>query len=206
MGYLTNTDIASEDGLCLATNWTLYPPKPPPVDLSKLRDNADPNWQLISRLPFANFRKATNNVDVFLPRAKPPNSALIDQIIRLKNGERFRHESLGLVNDIFPQLVETFDTGHYKAPLGKNWYPTLVLNLEVKKALPAEGVEFFVRVQASSVRNGRMDLQVTIRDTDEDLVALGHHVSLILSASRNLAERNSKNKPATGEQKIKHKI
>ena len=65
-----------------------------------------------------------------------------------------------------------------------------MLNLEIKKALPPEGVEFlFVRVQAQNIQNGRLDLRITILDEHGDLVALGHHVSLILNASRNTAER-----------------
>ena len=225
---MTNTDLASESGLSLATNWTLYPPSPPPADLAKLRSDSDPHWRLLTSLPFANFRKATNNVDIFLPRIKPPKVALLDEIIRLKNGERFHLESLGLVNDvstrvfspilcanpsplllvfspfrcsnaakIFPQLVDTFGAEHEGAPFGKNWYPTLVLNLDVKRALPPEGAEFLsVRVQAMGIRNGRMDLEVVIRDENAELVAVGHHVSLILSASRNLAERSGARRTA----------
>lgn len=208
VGYLTNTDLGSESGLSLNTSWSMYPPGPPPVDLTKLPGDSDTNWRLVTRLPFADFRKATKNVDIFLPRVKPPKVAIVDEILRLKNGERFHLESLGFVNDTFPQLVETLDSEHDQVPLGKNWYPTLVLNLDVKKSLPPEGVEFlFVRVQAIGVRNGRMDLQITIRDAGGDLVALGHHVSLILDASRNLAERRTSGRNNAGEDhKTKSKL
>lgn len=70
------------------------------------------------------------------------------------------------------------------------WYPTLLLNLEVKKALPEEGVEWlFLRVRAKQIKNGRMDLEVIVLDGDGDLVLLSHHVCFILGAERNLAAR-----------------
>ena len=95
--------------------------------------------------------------------------------------------------DMFPQLVETFDADHGKSPLGKYWYPTLVLNMDVKKALPPEGVEFlFVRVRAKKIRNGRFDLEAVVLDEHGDVVVISHHISLILDVKRNLAKRGHK--------------
>ena len=189
VGFVTHTNLSSESGISLATHWSLHP-SPLPMDTAKLADDSDPNWQLATDLPFPEFRKATRNVDIYRPRVKSSRSAIVDEWIRMKNKEPFSFESLGFVNDMFPQLVETFDTEHEKQSFGKNWYPTLVMNLEIKKALP-EGAEFlFVRVLAHRILHGRMDLQVTILDESGELVAVGSHTSLILSASRNLASRN----------------
>lgn len=70
------------------------------------------------------------------------------------------------------------------------WYPTLLLNLDIKKALPEEGVRWlFVRLQAKQIKNGRYDLEVLAMDTEGDLVALSHHVCFAVSAERNLAAR-----------------
>lgn len=67
------------------------------------------------------------------------------------------------------------------------WYPTVVLNLDVKKALPEEGVEWlFVRVRAKRIQNGRMDLEVVVLDEEGDLVAVSDHVCLIVGAERNM--------------------
>ncbi|TKA53131.1 hypothetical protein B0A55_13215 [Friedmanniomyces simplex] len=80
------------------------------------------------------------------------------------------------------------------------WYPTLLLNLDVKKALPAEGVKFlFTRLQAKAIKNGRYDLEVIVMDAEGDLVALSHHVCLAVSAERNLAARR---KVEVGETKL----
>lgn len=55
----------------------------------------------------------------------------------------------------------------------KFWYPTVLLNLDIKKSLPENGVEWlFVRVLTKSIRNGRMDLEVVIRDEEGEIVAL----------------------------------
>jgi len=67
----------------------------------------------------------------------------------------------------------------------------VLLNLDFKKVIPAEGLDWlFVRVAAKQIKNGRMDLEIIIMDAEGDIVALSHHVALALSADRNLAERN----------------
>ena len=72
------------------------------------------------------------------------------------------------------------------------WYPTLLLNLDVKKALPDEGVKFLgLRVQTKSIHNGRYDLEVIIWDEHGDLVALSHHVCFVLGSERNVAQRRN---------------
>ena len=126
-------------------------------------------------------------------------------------GEKWTNESLGFIVDMFPQILESFYLGGFdqynpkldeyfpkeelqrlskrKAPF---WYPTLLLNLEVKKDL-GEGVKFlFSRLQTKSIKNGRYDLEVMIYDETGDLVALSHHVCFAVSAERNLAARKGK--------------
>jgi hypothetical protein len=74
--------------------------------------------------------------------------------------------------------------------VAKYWYPTLVLNLDVKKLLPDEGVEWlFVRVRAKEIKNGRLDLDIEVWDDSKELVATSTHASLIVDASRNTAGR-----------------
>ncbi|KAL9614756.1 MAG: hypothetical protein Q9167_000747 [Letrouitia subvulpina] len=131
-------------------------------------------------------------------------------------GSRFTTTSLGYVIDSFPQVVEGYPDeevvraqriaegsvaleevdgeggGEGEGEGGKNsspgvkWYPTLVLNLEVKKLLPEEGVEWlFVRVRAKEIKNGRMDLEVVVLDEGGELVAISNHVCLVLPFERN---------------------
>lgn len=75
------------------------------------------------------------------------------------------------------------------------WYPTVLLNIEFKKPLPEEGVEWlFVRVDTKQIKNGRMDIEVVILDEMGDIVALSQHVALAVDSSRNLAARNTGSK------------
>ena len=146
--------------------------------------------------------------------------ALVDEWICFeKEGERFTNESLGYVVDSFPQIVERYSPeelekameqaaspGSLQSPSilakpapkskldrsqwARFWYPTLLLNVEVKKALPPQGAEWlFVRVRSKLIRNGRMDLEVVVMDEGGDVVALSQHVALVLGAERNM-DRN----------------
>ncbi|KAI0010009.1 hypothetical protein F4779DRAFT_617039 [Xylariaceae sp. FL0662B] len=64
--------------------------------------------------------------------------------------------------------------------------PTLVMNLEVKKTLPDEGAEWLaVRLTSKQIENGRFDLDISARDMSGELVALSHHVAMIVEMERN---------------------
>lgn len=139
-------------------------------------------------------------------------------------GEKFKQESLGFVVDQFPQIVEIYpgtspssstpatktvdevaDGGRKRETKKPNWYPTILLNLDVKKELPEEGVEWlFVRVRAKKIEKGRMDLEVVVLDEGGELVAVSNHVCLILSAERNTSKskKGEGNKAGKGGSKL----
>ncbi|TKA75565.1 hypothetical protein B0A49_04600 [Cryomyces minteri] len=207
VGYITNSDISTEEGVSFKTGYELHP-APYTAEVSKLRADKDTNWQEQKNMPFASFRKASQKVRFFFPRKGQLMQSLADEWLYFRNGEKFTNESLGYVSDVWPQLVESYRSGGdpynakressnqdavtegKKKGWAKFWYPTLLLNLDVKKALPAEGVDWlFVRVRAKQIRNGRLDLEVVILDETGDIVALSHHVSLVLGAERNMAQR-----------------
>ena len=103
--------------------------------------------------------------------------------------EAYRDDSSNGWDPASPAVTEQ-STKMTKNKWARFWYPTLLLNLEMKKALPSEGLEWlFVRVRAKQIQNGRMDLEVVILDELGEIVALSQHVTLILSAERNMAER-----------------
>ena len=206
VGYLTQSDISSESGITLPTKWSLFP-LPVPADIALLASDGNAGWQLRTLDTHAKFRKATSRVQCAFPWQGQAELSIVDQWMRFKNGERLTNESLGFVVDMFPQIVEMYrENGQGKkvaqgfdpkamsavdsTKWGPMWYPTILLNLDVKKLLPAEGVEWlFVRVHAKQIRDGRMDLEVIVMDGEGDLVAVSNHVSLIVSAARNTAQR-----------------
>ena len=72
--------------------------------------------------------------------------------------------------------------------MSPQWYPTLSMDLEIKKLLPEEGVEWlFVRSQATQIKDGRMDVTVWILDEGGELVAISHHVCFIVNIAANMA-------------------
>lgn len=216
VGYITQSNIKTETGISLSTNWSLSPAPQPLSSIDALRKDKDLQWKLRKSQPFPTFRKATKQVKTYLPKNDHIDKSVVDEWLCLSRpGDRFTQESLGFVADTFPQIVEhKYSAAEVEAgltgkqasdqkppsenaamtkplveknPAGTFWYPTILLNLDVKKALPEEGVEFlFVRVLAKQIRNGRLDLEVTILDEGGDLVATSTHVALVLGSERNL--------------------
>lgn len=90
-----------------------------------------------------------------------------------------------------------------KALWAKFWYPTVTLNMEMKKLLPSHGVEWLSsRVTCSQIRNGRMDIEIVVFDEAGELVALSNHVALIVPAQRNM-QRGDQNGGGGGNGKGK---
>jgi len=89
--------------------------------------------------------------------------------------------------------------GPEKSQWAHFWYPTVILNIDIKKALPPGGVEWlFSRVRAKRIHNGRMDLEVTVLDVEGDVVALSTHVALIVGAERNMIRGSKSNNKDAG--------
>lgn len=139
---------------------------------------------------------------MFVSAKSRASYSTLDIWIRLKGDQRFTQESLGYVADTFPQIVETgrageqLTAGQAKLPgeeddritnrTAKFWYPTVLLNLDIKKLLPTCGVEWpFSRVQAKQIRNGRIDIEVVVMDENGDLIALSNHIALVMGSERN---------------------
>ncbi|KAI1179389.1 thioesterase-like superfamily-domain-containing protein [Nemania sp. FL0916] len=229
VAYVTNANMATESGLTIQTGWTPNPPPPaPPVDLARLAaDGEDANWVVLKNLPHPKLRKAVNRVRIHVPRHGQARPNVIDEWLRLESGERFPAEGVGFVSDIWPQMLEGLvkrqqgaadvtqtvvrkSTGTNEGE-SKNeselpwlWYPTLVLNLDVKKALPPEGVEWLhVRVESKHVQNGRYDYEVIIFDEAGDIIALSHHVAMVLEGTRNTAARKTDKTKTKNESKSK---
>ncbi|KAL8658473.1 MAG: hypothetical protein Q9226_000967 [Calogaya cf. arnoldii] len=211
VGYITQSNLDTEEGISLKTEWSLHPPPLPLQSTTALKMDNDPNWHRAHRN--TTFRKAAARTTWYLPRHGQLAPAMADEWICLADEGRFTQTSLGFVVDQFPQIVEihpdvaaaAVTASTEKVADGKKsrdeevmrtlkWYPTVLLNLDVKKALPEAGVEWlFVRVRAKRIENGRMDLEVVVLDEEGDLVAVSDHVCLIVSAERNM-KRSGKSK------------
>jgi hypothetical protein len=208
--YLTMTTdlLRKESGLSLPTSFSLRhpvaaPPRPDFAALKRDEDGGDAHWARY-RFPRGSplgYSRCLRNTVYYEPRGGQPTRTVIDKWVRLASGERFTPASLAFVADCWPYVVEAWrptatteqeaeESAVPFAPEARFWYPTVVLNLEVKKALPEEGVEWLqLRIQSKQIKNGRFDLEVLILDQEGDLVALSNHVNLILGSDRNMAGR-----------------
>jgi len=212
-GYITMSNLAKENGLSLPTHFQLHPPVLP-VDLALLSSQGeDLNWVRRRVEAFPIFRRAGMHIEIHLekPERRPQGRprSILDQWVRFtpysKPG-KWTNDALGYLIDMFPQIVESYinaDRGELDLqenpateqdePRPKLWYPTMSLNLDVKGLLPPEGVEWvFVRAQAKVINRGRMDLLITVLDTEHHIVALSTHSALILDALRNTATGQKK--------------
>ncbi|KAJ5120583.1 uncharacterized protein N7515_009971 [Penicillium bovifimosum] len=194
-------------------------PPPPPgsradgsVDLVKLgRDGVDGAWAKLDP-PFLEFRKAAAQLELYGPgtgetQQKRSGSMGIDQWSRFRPGGdqngRWTDAAVAYLVDMFPMALDGFDQVSATAVAeekgtsvseqrAKFWYPTVTLNVDMKKHLPAEGVEWlYSRIVTKVVRDGRTDLEVTILDEAGEVVALSTQVGLVVSASRNIGSRKA---------------
>ncbi|KAJ5278685.1 hypothetical protein N7478_004057 [Penicillium angulare] len=74
--------------------------------------------------------------------------------------------------------------------LGKFWYPTVTMNIDLKTRLPPQGVEWLhSRVMTRMVRGSRADLEVLIFDQEGELVATSTQIALAVDPTRNTKGR-----------------
>ncbi|KAJ5430980.1 hypothetical protein N7445_008712 [Penicillium cf. griseofulvum] len=213
-GYITVSPPDAEVGISANTGWK---PLPAPaagsrvdgsVDLAALgRTGSDGAWRK-HVVPFATFRKASAQIELFSPisetQRKRSRNSITDQWARFRPGGdvngRWTEAAVAYLIDTFPMALDGFDAMSTAAAKesGKaiaeqkasSWYPTVTLNVDMKKHLPAEGVEWlYSRVVTKAVRNGRTDLEVTVLDEAGDVIAVSTQVGLVVSASRNLGNR-----------------
>ncbi|KAK7994641.1 hypothetical protein PG991_016229 [Apiospora marii] len=158
--------------------------------------------------------RSLQNWHFYIPQKEPFSPGVLDMWIRLASGEPITQAALAYVVDSFPYNMHTFlaapeirqllqsqpdpqgETEEKRAQRAEVkerdegraalWFPTVVMNLEAKTALPAEGVEWLAaRVTSKQIKDGRFDLDILVRDVDGELVALSHHVAMIVSVERN---------------------
>lgn len=148
----------------------------------------------------------------------PTPTGAVDMWVRTASGERITRAALPFVVDSFPaDLPQWLAAPELRALLrappgssgdrdpraadvkrkneqrGSLWLPTVVMNLEVKTALPDEGYEWLaVRVSSKQIKDGKFDMDVLVRDEEGEILALSHHVAMILSMERNVGKKDSK--------------
>ncbi len=200
-------DMHAKHGVSYDTNYRLVPAAAP-ADVLNLASGSESQWTKWT-FPWhaKSFLKPYTHYNFYVPINGPPHPSLTDVWISPENTDDvFTTETLGSIADIWPRMVENYcpesewsttslvrralertQTSSTDADFGFGrhpqafWYPTLSMTLEIKKILPPQGVKWlFMRAQAKRIQNGCMDAEVTILDQNSDLVALSHHVCLVI--------------------------
>lgn len=211
-GYITVSPATAEVGLSADAGWRLSPAALPGsgpnggVDLATLgRVGRDGGW-VRQAASFPQFRRAAQQVELYGPDAALGKRSIVDQWARFRpNGDCEAHwtnEAVAYLTDMFPMALDGLDDVASAASGGQGqaasadksaryWYPTVTLNIDFKKRLPPQGVEWlYSRVHTKVVRDGRTDINVVILDEQGEVVALSTQVGLVLSASRNVGQRS----------------
>lgn len=196
-------------------------PAPAP-DFDALRARgADEAWQE-ARPPPGPALRTLRNWHLYVPRAGALAPGVLDMWIRPARGVgRITAGALPYVADSFPYDLHLFIVAPELRQLLESrpdpaggeaaertarreelqeqdrvranmWFPTLVMNLEVKEVLPAEGVEWLsVRVTSRQIKNGKFDIDIVIRDADGEIIALSNHVAMSVSMEKNTSGREA---------------
>ncbi|EEA25839.1 hypothetical protein TMatcc_005921 [Talaromyces marneffei ATCC 18224] len=218
VGYITVSDPISDVGPSIPLAWELYPPAPsrgPPSvvitadNVSLSPDNTTQSkWRQTGPTDWAKFRLVEHQCITFGPTSEYKTPGVLDQWARLRtvttgssaagNG-KWTNETLPFLSDWFPagleevgsqSLSSSSSPASTRPKIPPFWYPTVTLNIDFKKSLPPQGVDWlYSRVVMKSVRNGRMDIEVIIMDEQGEIVALCSHIGLVVPIERNTSGR-----------------
>ena len=199
-----NINMQRESGFSAVTGYSLVP-RPMAAHIAGLADGTNSNWieWTFPWHPLSHLKAATH-FRFFYPADGGPDPSIVDMWLTPSRPDAaFTANTLGSVADIWHRMVENYRTdaewstknlvaqakqnvSPSKTTIGLGsqppyGYPTLSLNLEIKKALPPQGVKWlFVRARAKHIMNGRMDAEVTILNENHELVALSYQVGFIV--------------------------
>lgn len=201
VAYVTCGSLATETGVTLDTKWSLSHPLPK-ADLSLLGNNSDPGWYRV-RSWLQKMAPQYQNLELYAPRIGHPLPATLDFWVRYACGDMITNIDLGYIADAAaPYVIDNYRATSPDDPkidgsvIPDNmtlWCPTLSMDLDMKKLLPEEGVEWLhIRSSAKRIKNGRLDAEVIVMDETGDIICLSRHVAMVVDASRNYANRDYK--------------
>ncbi|KAI2618394.1 thioesterase family protein [Hypoxylon sp. NC1633] len=209
LAYATNINFGTFSGISMPTGFESTPAAalPPLPDFAtlKAKDKDGAGEEVKMPRAAAQVQRSLQNWKFYESREGALTPGVLDMWIRTAGGERIGQGALAYVVDSFPFNLHTFIAAQEEpadARKGEQreksqeratmWFPTVVMNLEVKTVLPEEGVEWLaVRITSKQVKDGKFDLEVVVRDTEGEMVALSHHVAMTVSLERNTGEKGS---------------
>ena len=211
LAYATYTNLRTFTGMSVQTGYevTVSASLPPLPDFEALKlKDADEFWRR-SKVPMAlGFWRSLHNWCFYLPRGGQLSPGTLDMWVRMASGERITQAALPYVVDSFPWNLHTFlpapaeggaeaqeaEAAQKNEQRNQLWFPTVTLDLEAKTALPEDGVEWLaVYVTSKQIKDGKFDLDITVRDAEGQLVALSQQVAMIVSIEKNKGKGGKSN-------------
>lgn len=162
--------------------------------------------------------RSSHNWHMFVPKKGSLSPGVLDMWMCYRNGEKVTQAAMPYVIDSFPyemhmylaapavqamlmqpppkkkrtkeQEAELKDVKSKQKQRAGVWLPTVVMNLENKALLPEGGARWLnMRVTSKKIDGGRFDIEVLVRDEDGDVVALSHHLAMVVSMERNMGKK-----------------
>ncbi|KAJ6789547.1 hypothetical protein PWT90_08816 [Aphanocladium album] len=179
--------LGANFGPSIPTGWRSDILSTPDFSLLAGHGGGDGHWH---RLRVPAVTRALQHVEYYSLVSQDPKAAVRDYWTRLVGGGTFCDVALGFVCDVGPPLfIDSFraaeaSKNHSTGRSGstrESWYPTLAMGMQTKKQLPASGIEWLrLRLQTKLLQNGLLDVEVLIHDELGDLIAISHHVVIVV--------------------------
>ena len=216
LSYSSNVNRSIAKGISMPMEMKLDPPIPE-INHDALLQHKDPNWTYF-QIPYKDpsLNKCLSNI-IFSMEKQPCADKSINQMwLGLSNPEqRWTMDMLGIGCDMYVPAVENFyDSDRSVQGFSKKaqewakngmpqdsstewnqprWYTTVNMTVDVKRALPKEGVKWlFARMKTNEVVDGRLDVQGQIWDDGGNLIALAQYVWFVVETSRAVVTRATK--------------
>jgi hypothetical protein len=189
--------------MTLETGFKLDPPLKP-IDFDIVTKGKDPNWTCLNvPYDFSPDMVRQSHMNVVLERVACPDKSIFQGWLNFaRANEKWTTAKLGMAVDWILPAITNF-LGTYKSvqglarqsmdleEFGKSrtpmewkfpyWFTTLNLSIEVKRALPEEGVGWlFVRNRTKMVQDGKADVHGEVFNAAGELVAVTQQLWLIV--------------------------
>lgn len=190
-------------------------PPVPPVNHEALLKHQDPNWTYF-QIPYKDpsLNKCLSNIIFSIEKTPCADKSITQMWLGLTNpNQRWTMDLLPIGCDMYVPALENFydsdrnvqafarqaqewakhgmtDQTEWRQP---RWYTTVNMTVDVKRALPREGVKWlFTRMKTNEVVDGRLDVQGQIWDDGGNLIALAQYVWFVVETSRAVVTRAAK--------------
>ncbi|KAK6434567.1 hypothetical protein LTR95_009253 [Oleoguttula sp. CCFEE 5521] len=207
--FTVNVNRSKSNGISITSGYTRQPLEPP-LDFDKLPLHQDPHWIRWENSWAPNSpAKWLSNVIIAFRKEPDADRNMSDSWVRWKDpAQQWTTEMLGLVVDLSSPPAENHFEGSLNGqaayareamgwvaegrqpPMAVGWrvprfYPTVSMSIDVKHALPPDGVEWlYVRASTKSVLDGRVDVHVEVWDAEGRLIALSQQMLMALDIGR----------------------